>query len=126
MIDAVGAAPALVAGPDSAWFREFEKPVLYPPPAVFGVVWTAPFTPMCVALWLVWRRDADGRRAALALFGFQIALDVAWTPAFFALEALVVASRSSSRCGLLSSRPSRPSTGSTAGPRRFRSRVRRG
>ena len=49
-VDAVGAAPAPVAGPDSAWFRELEKPVLYPP-AIFGVVRTAPFTLMCVALW---------------------------------------------------------------------------
>jgi tryptophan-rich sensory protein len=90
LVNAVGAAPALLAGPDSAWFRALEKPALYPPPAVFGVAWTALFTLMGVALWLVWRSDADGRRAALGLFGLQMVFNVAWTPAFFALEALVV------------------------------------
>ncbi len=90
LVNAVGAAPALQGGPDSAWFRALEKPALYPPPVVFGVVWTALFALMGVALWLVWRSDADGRRVALALFGLQMVFNVAWTPAFFALEALLV------------------------------------
>ncbi|PSQ45093.1 tryptophan-rich sensory protein [Halobacteriales archaeon SW_5_68_122] len=91
LVNAIGAAPTLLAGPDSAWFQALEKPALYPPPAVFGVAWTALFTLMGVALWLVWRSDADGRWTALALFGLQMAFNVAWTPAFFALEALLVA-----------------------------------
>jgi tryptophan-rich sensory protein len=90
-VNVVGAVPALVAGPDSAWFRALEKPALYPPPVVFGVVWTVMFTLMAVALWLVWRRDADGRRLAIGLFVVQMAVNVAWTPVFFALEAIAAA-----------------------------------
>jgi tryptophan-rich sensory protein len=90
-VNVVGAVPALVAGPDSAWFRALEKPALYPPPVVFGVVWTVMFTLMAVALWLVWRRDAEGRRLAIGLFVVQMAVNVAWTPVFFALEAIAAA-----------------------------------
>jgi tryptophan-rich sensory protein len=91
LVNVVGAAPALLAGPDSAWFQALEKPALYPPPVVFGVVWTALFTLMGVALWLVWGSDAEGRQVAIALFAAQMAFNVAWTPVFFAREALLVA-----------------------------------
>jgi benzodiazapine receptor len=91
LVNVVGAAPALLAGPDSAWFQALEKPALYPPPVVFGIVWTALFTLMGVALWLVWGSDAEGRQVAIALFAAQMAFNVAWTPVFFAREALLVA-----------------------------------
>ena len=42
-VNTAGAAPALLAGPDSAWFRALEKPIPHPPPAIFGVVRTALF-----------------------------------------------------------------------------------
>jgi len=41
LVNVVGALPALLAGPDSAWFGSLAKPALYPPPWAFGVVWTA-------------------------------------------------------------------------------------
>lgn len=44
-----------------------------------------------VALWLVWRSDAPGRALALGLFVAQMVFNVAWTPAFFSLEAPLVA-----------------------------------
>jgi tryptophan-rich sensory protein len=91
LVNVVGAAPALLAGPDSAWFQALEKPALYPPPVVFGIVWTALFTLMGVALWLVWGSDAEGRQVAIAQFAVQMAFNVAWTPVFFAREALLVA-----------------------------------
>ena len=44
---------------------------------------------MGVAAWLVWRRglDAPGVRAALGLFLAQLALNVAWSAAFFGLRS---------------------------------------
>jgi len=87
-VNVIGAVPALLAGPDSVWFRALEKPELYPPPVVFGVVWTALFTLKGVGLWLVWRREDEWRRLALGLFAVQMAVNVAWTPVFFALEAI--------------------------------------
>jgi tryptophan-rich sensory protein len=43
---------------------------------------------MGIALWLVWRSEAEGWRFALGLFAVQMAVNVAWTPVFFALEAI--------------------------------------
>lgn len=92
-VNALGAAPALLAAPDSAWFAALEKPVIYPPPVVFGVVWTVLFTLQAVALWLVVRaspggpRDAEpAQRAAVAAFLVQLAVNLAWTPTFFGLR----------------------------------------
>jgi benzodiazapine receptor len=87
-VNVVGAVPAVLGGPDSAWFDALTKPALYPPPATFGVVWTVLFTLLGVALYLVWRADATDRRKRLAYgaFAVQMACNVAWTPTFFALQ----------------------------------------
>ena len=92
LVNVVGAAPALLAGPNSPWFQRLESPALYPPGWVFGVVWTALFTLLGIALALVWLADTDRRdvRIALALFALQMVFNVAWTPAFFALENLLL------------------------------------
>lgn len=90
-VNAVGAAPSLLAGPDTAWFRALEKPGFYPPGWVFGAVWTLLFTLLGIAFYLVYRRDRGlERRAvriAVGLFGLQLAVNVTWTPAFFGLQA---------------------------------------
>ncbi|SFL26719.1 TspO and MBR related proteins [Halogranum rubrum] len=93
LVNVVGAVPAVLGGPNSAWFAALEKPWFYPPPATFGVVWTLLFTLMGVAVWLVWRRGTDRRpvRLALGLFVLQFVFNVAWTPVFFALESPGVA-----------------------------------
>ena len=92
LVNVVGAAPALLAGPNSPWFQQLAKPALYPPPWVFGVVWTALFTLLGVALALVWLAGSKRRdvRVAVALFALQMAFNVAWTPTFFALENLLL------------------------------------
>ena len=92
-VNTAGAAPALLAEPDSAWFRALEKPIPHPPPAIFGVVRTAfdasgnerrarpgatkgsartaLFALTGIALGLVRRSNADGRRTAPALSVLQ-------------------------------------------------------
>ncbi|QPV64647.1 tryptophan-rich sensory protein [Halosimplex litoreum] len=102
LVNLVGAAPAVLSGPGSPWFQALAKPAIYPPPWVFGVVWTALFTLLGVAVALVWLTDGRGtggpntdgngwtaRRVALAAFVGQMVLNVAWTPAFFAAENLL-------------------------------------
>jgi len=99
LVNVVGATPAVLSGPGSAWFQALTKPSLYPPPWLFGVVWTLLFTLLGVAVALVWLADDPGvrggdgtlspRRLALALFVGQMVLNVAWTPAFFAAENLL-------------------------------------
>lgn len=91
VVNVVGAVPAVLSGPDSAWFRSLAKPALYPPPWAFGVVWTALFTLLGVAVALVYLAGVDRRdvRVALGAFAAQMALNVAWTPAFFAAQNLL-------------------------------------
>ena len=89
-INLIGSLPGVLSSPDTPWFRSLTKPWFYPPGIAFPIVWTAIFTFLGVALWLVWRSDADGRRLALGLFVAQMAFNVAWTPAFFTLEVLLL------------------------------------
>ncbi len=87
-INAVGAAPALLGGPESAWFQALEQPWFYPPGWLFGVVWTALFTLMGVAVYLVYRQGIANRpvKVALGLFGLQMIVNVSWTPVFFTAQ----------------------------------------
>jgi tryptophan-rich sensory protein len=91
LINLVGGLPGVFSSPDTAWFRSLEKPWFYPPGIAFPVVWTLLFTLLGVGLWLVWRSDTAGRRLALGLFAVQMLFNVVWTPAFFTLEAPLVA-----------------------------------
>jgi tryptophan-rich sensory protein len=81
--------PAAIGAPFTAqsWYRGLQKPDWSPPGSVFGPVWTVLYSLMGVSAWLVATggRD-DGRRAALAAFGSQLALNAAWTPIFFGLR----------------------------------------
>lgn len=88
LVNVVGATPAILAGPDSAWFRSLATPALYPPPWAFGVVWTLLFTLLGVAVFLVAREGLDDRRVrvALGLFALQFVFNVAWTPTFFTFQ----------------------------------------
>lgn len=92
LVNAVGAAPALLSGPNSAWFLALEKPALYPPGWTFGVAWTILFTLLGIALYLVARDGLRERpvQVALGLFALQFAFNVAWTPTFFAAQEILL------------------------------------
>ncbi|MFC7097453.1 TspO/MBR family protein [Halobaculum marinum] len=92
LVNVVGGVPAVLGGPDSAWFDALVKPAIYPPSWVFGVVWTTLFTLTGAAVWLLVRADASPeRRVALGAFVLQFVFNVAWTPTFFALEQIGLA-----------------------------------
>src|SRR5918993_196148 len=64
------------------------KPAFTPPNAAFAPVWTLLFCLMAYALWRVLSRPAGPARArAVAAFFGQLALNVAWSFAFFGLES---------------------------------------
>ncbi|MFD1646735.1 TspO/MBR family protein [Haloarchaeobius litoreus] len=88
LVNVVGATPAVLGGPDSAWFQALEKPWFYPPGWAFGVAWTILFTLMGVALYRVWREGTERRavRLAIGAFALQMVFNVAWTPTFFTLQ----------------------------------------
>ena len=72
----------------STWYPTLVKPSFNPPAWVFGPVWTVLYIMMGVAAYLVWIRgiDADGVRAALAVFVIQLALNGLWSILFFGIR----------------------------------------
>jgi len=66
------------------WYAGLAKPAFNPPNAVFPVAWGILYTVMAVAAWLVWRTPPSRMRTiGLSLFAAQLALNVAWSWAFF-------------------------------------------
>jgi tryptophan-rich sensory protein len=77
---------------DNPWFSGLHKPSTFPPPIAFPIVWTTLYALMGVALALVcaaW--GARGRVAAIVGFIVQLAINLAWSPVFFALHEMRVA-----------------------------------
>lgn len=69
------------------WYAALRKPAWNPPGWLFGPVWTALYTMMAVAAWLVWRQGGWAKqRRPLLIFLAQLALNALWTPLFFGLH----------------------------------------
>ena len=69
------------------WYAQLKKPLWNPPGWIFGPVWTALYTMMAIAAWLVWLNCGfSARRKALVLFLLQLLLNAAWSPLFFGLH----------------------------------------
>ncbi len=69
------------------WYAQLNKPTWNPPNWIFGPVWTALYTMMAVAAWLVWCRGGFAtQRGPLGWFLLQLLLNAAWSPLFFGLH----------------------------------------
>lgn len=80
------------SGSANPWFADLVKPSLYPAPATFGIVWSLLYLLMGLALALiVTARGAAGRSLAISVFILQFALNLAWSPLFFALHLIQAA-----------------------------------
>ena len=78
------------SGAENPWFAALEKPALYPPPVLFPIVWTLLYLMMGAALALVLAaRPSRVRLRATLAFVVQFALNLAWSPVFFAAHQLV-------------------------------------
>ncbi|MEP7221910.1 MAG: TspO/MBR family protein [Novosphingobium sp.] len=87
----LGFLSGMVAGStaQNPWFMGLNKPAIYPLPATFGIVWSLLYLMMGVALAMVAAaRGARGRGLALAVFGVQFVLNLAWSPLFFAMHEI--------------------------------------
>ncbi|MET3923618.1 TspO/MBR family protein [Arthrobacter sp. UYEF20] len=71
------------------WYAAANKAPWTPPDWVFGTVWTVLYTAMAVAAWLIWRQRSAPRRGALSAYGLQLALNLAWAPAFFGMYPML-------------------------------------
>lgn len=67
------------------WYEGLAKPSFSPPNWLFGPVWTVLYALMAIAMWRVYLRSrGPERRRAVTVFAVQLALNVAWSAAFFA------------------------------------------
>ena len=91
LVRLLGFASGQVAGSTASkpWVVQLTKPSTYPPPAAFGIVWTVLYAFMGVAVALVCAAWGARRRvAAIVMFVVQLALNLAWSPVFFAMHQL--------------------------------------
>ncbi|WP_375395329.1 TspO/MBR family protein [uncultured Sphingomonas sp.] len=79
-------------GAQNHWYVALEKPAIMPPDWVFPVAWSILYVLIALALAIVLNaRGARRRGIALALFVVQFALNLAWTPIFFAQHRIDLA-----------------------------------
>ncbi len=79
-------------GPDNRWYAALEKPAMTPPDWVFPVAWSILYILIALALATVLNaRGARGRGIGIVLFVVQFALNLAWTPIFFAQHRIDLA-----------------------------------
>ncbi len=78
---AIGGAASVGAG---SFYTQLVRPEWAPPPGLFGPVWTALYTLMGIAAWIIWRVGGfQAARTALALFLVQLAVNALWSWLFF-------------------------------------------
>lgn len=72
------------------WYERANKPSFNPPGWIFGPVWTILYILMGIALYLVWKSDADRRikSTAITFFGIQLLLNFCWSFIFFSAGEL--------------------------------------
>ncbi|MDR3530053.1 MAG: tryptophan-rich sensory protein [Rhodopila sp.] len=71
------------------WYLTLHAPPGTPSNWVFAPVWTALYVMIGTAGWLVWKRI--GASPALRLWGWQLAANALWAPAFFGLHSPALA-----------------------------------
>ena len=69
------------------WYPGLDKPPWTPPNWAFGPIWTTLYTAMAVAMWDVRRKQGCWTREIVLCSGVQLALNLAWSPVFFAMQA---------------------------------------
>ncbi len=82
---------AVTASTVKGWYQTLRRPPGAPPDWLFAPVWTVLYVMIGVSAWLVWRRvdvAMHRKRAALRTWGWQLALNALWPPAFFGFQSL--------------------------------------
>jgi tryptophan-rich sensory protein len=71
------------------WYEALQKPWFNPPNWIFGPVWTVLYIMIGIAGWRIWRAGDNG--AAMTAWWVQLVLNFAWSPAFFAMQNILLA-----------------------------------
>ena len=80
---------AIMSEAQHGWYLSLVRPVGTPPNWLFGVVWVAVHGMIGVAAWQVWRYSLETR--PLRLWGWLLATNVLWAPAFLAMHSPLLA-----------------------------------
>jgi translocator protein len=74
----------------NGWYTAANKPWFNPPNWLFAPVWTTLYIMMGIALFLVWKTNADKtvKQTALILFAVQLTLNFFWSFIFFKTQQL--------------------------------------
>jgi translocator protein len=85
-----GLASNLAGGDQSGWYMTLQRPDWAPAADTFGIVWFILYLMIGLATAIIWyARGNPLRTAALVLFAFQLVLNIAWTPVFFGMKAML-------------------------------------
>jgi translocator protein len=76
---------AIIAGTARGWYLSLTRPPGTPPNWALGLIWAVVHVMIGVAGWLVWRRSTATR--PLRIWGWQLAANAVWAPAFFAIHS---------------------------------------
>jgi benzodiazapine receptor len=81
-----------LGGANTPWFAALEKPAIFPPPITFGIVWSILYFMMGLAMAMVCAAWGSGGRGwAILAFVVQFALNLSWSPVFFAQHQIETA-----------------------------------
>ncbi|MBU7580397.1 MAG: tryptophan-rich sensory protein [Porphyrobacter sp.] len=86
----IGFTAGQLGGPDTPWFAGLDKPAIFPPPFVFGIVWSVLFVLIGLSMALVasaW--GAHGRGLALIAFGLHFLVTQGWSAVFFGMQNMM-------------------------------------
>lgn len=86
---AIGFTSGQLIDTESDWFLNLEKPVIYPPGYLFGIVWSILYLMMGISLYLVIEKTKE--KLPYILFGSQLVLNFFWTIIFFGLNNILFA-----------------------------------
>ena len=91
LVGVIGVGATRTALP--VWYAQLVKPNFVPPGWVFALVWIFLYALMGSAASLVWakRKTRRGVSEAIAIFGVQLILNLAWVQIFFGLRNIEVA-----------------------------------
>ncbi|WP_082230833.1 TspO/MBR family protein [Haloprofundus marisrubri] len=92
LCELAGVVPGALTREEIAeWYPTLERPESTPPGWVFAPVWTFLYATMGVALYLVFRDNAQSVRGRQALWAFvgQLLLNVSWTLVFFGRQSVL-------------------------------------
>lgn len=72
----------------NTWYTTLQRPSFSPPNWIFGPVWTLLYFLMGVALYLIWIKGINTKKAKIAItfFGIQLGLNAVWSILFFGLN----------------------------------------